>query len=104
KPVTGTTTNLSVRATDDGGAANLTYTWTSAPATPAFSVNGTNGAQNSTATFYAAGNYTFQVTVRDAGGLTATSSVTVTVAQTFTSVTLSPASVTLSTLATQQFT
>ena len=26
-PVTGTTTNLSVLGADDGGEANLTYTW-----------------------------------------------------------------------------
>ena len=107
--VTGKTTNLSVLGADDGGAAALTYTWavTSKPssaATPIFSANGTNAARNSTATFSQAGSYTFRVTIRDAGGLTVTSSVTVTVRQTLTTVALTPASVTLNTGATQQFT
>ena len=38
-----------------------------------FSDNGTNAAQNTTAAFSMAGNYTFQVTITDPGGLTATS-------------------------------
>ena len=45
-------------------------------ATPTFSANGSNAAKNTTATFSKAGSYTFQVTITDAGGLTATSSVT----------------------------
>ena len=40
-----------------------------------FSVNGTNAAKNTTATFSQAGAYSFTVTITDAGGLTATSSV-----------------------------
>jgi hypothetical protein len=108
-PVTGTTTNLSVLGADDGGEASLTYTWgvTSEPAgatNPTYSANGTNAAKNTTATFYRAGNYTFQVTITDAAGLTTTSSVTVTVNQTQTSVSVSPASATLTNGATQQFT
>jgi hypothetical protein len=107
-PVAGTTTNLSVLGADSGGAAGLTYTWTviNAPAgapAPTFSANGSNAAQNSTATFHAAGNYTFLVTITDPGGLTATSSVTVTVAQTFISLAVSPGSVSLAGGATQQF-
>jgi subtilase family serine protease len=107
--VTGISTNLSVLgAVTDG--ATLAYTWTvtSAPAsapTPGFSVNGTNAARNTTATFHAAGSYTFLVTITDpTNTLAATSSVTVTVAQTLTSVAMSPASVTLAALATKQFT
>jgi hypothetical protein len=107
-PVTGMSTNLSVQATDAGGAASLTYSWavTSAPAgaaAPTFSANGTNAAQNTTATFHAAGSYTFQVTVTDSAGLTATSSVTVTVSQTSTSLALTPSSDILAGGATQQF-
>jgi hypothetical protein len=90
--VTGTTTNLSVLGADDGGEANLTYTWalTSPPAGggASFSVNGTNAAKNTTATFTAAGTYTFTVTITDSGGLSTTSSVTVTVSPTPTSVTI----------------
>jgi hypothetical protein len=58
---------------------------------PSFSVNGSNAASFSTATFYAAGNYTFQVTIKDTSNLTATSSVSVSVVQTPTSIGLSPA-------------
>ena len=106
-PVTGTTTALSVLGADDGGEANLTYTWATTgtpPAAVTFSANGTNAAKNTTATFTKAGSYTFQVTVRDQPGLTATSSVTVTVNQTLTSIVVSPASATVNTSATQQFT
>ena len=108
-PVTGTTTNLTVLGADAAGAASLTYTWavTSAPAgaaTPTFSSNGSNASQNTTATFYRAGTYTFQVTITDPSGLTAVSSVTVTVVQTVTSLSVTPGNVTLADGATQQFT
>jgi hypothetical protein len=106
-PVTGTTTSLSVLGNDDGGAANLTYTWsvTSAPAgpTPTFSVNGTNAAQNSTATFYEAGSYVFLATITDSGGLTATSSVTVTVYQTLTRIAVTPGGSSVADGGSQQF-
>jgi hypothetical protein len=107
-PVTGTTTNLSVLGADDGGEANLTYTWqaTTKPsgANPAFSINGTNAAKNSVVTFDRAGAYTFQVTITDSGALTVTSSVNVTVNQVFTSIIVTPPSVTLVFGAKQQFT
>ena len=106
-PVTGTTTALSVLGADDGGEANLTYTWATTgtpPASVSFSANGTNAAKNTTATFTKAGSYSFQVTVRDQSALTATSSVTVTVNQTLTSIVVSPASASVNTSATQQFT
>ena len=86
-PVTGTTTTLSVLGADDGGEANLTYTWAattlpSGAAAPTFSVNGTNAAKQTMATFSKAGTYGFTVTIADAGGLTTTSSVNVVVNQT----------------------
>jgi hypothetical protein len=107
-PVTGTTTSLSVLGADDTGEANLAYTWsgTSQPAgatIPSFSVNGTNAAKNSTATFYQAGNYTFLATITDPGGLTASSSVTVTVNPTCTTIAVSPASMTMPDGSKQQF-
>ena len=91
-PVTGTTTALSVLGADDGGEASLTYTWaaTSKPsgaADPTYTANGSNAAKNTTATFSKAGSYTFQVTITDAGGLSTTSTVSVTVNQTLTSIT-----------------
>jgi hypothetical protein len=106
-PVGGTATALSVLGADDGGESNLTYTWSTTGTPPAavnFSANGTNGAKSTTATFSKAGVYTFTVTITDAGGLTATSSVNVTVAQTLASITIAPASVTLNENQTQQFT
>ena len=82
---TTTTAALAVLGADDGGEANLTYTWSVAgkpagAADPVFSVNGSNAARNTTATFSAGGTYTLLVTIRDAGGLTVTSTVDVTVA------------------------
>ena len=103
--VTATTTALSVLGADDGGEANLTYTWATAGAAPAavtFSANGTHAASNTTATFAAAGSYTFQVTITDAGGLFATSYVGVTVNQTFTNVSLSPGTTSLNATAVEQ--
>lgn len=105
--VTGTTTALSVAAGDDGGEALLTYTWHYTGGsflTPvSFSENGTNAAKASTATFTAAGAYTFTVTARDPDGLSATSSVDVAVEQTATGLSVSPAVATVSKGATQLF-
>ena len=81
-PVTSTTTTLSVFGADDNGEANLTYTWAlvgTPPATVSYSINGNNAAKTTVATFTANGSYNFLVTIKDSGGLTTTSSVTVTV-------------------------
>jgi glucose/arabinose dehydrogenase len=77
----GRSANLSVAATDDGGAAALTYTWSavSGPAAVAFSPNGTNAAKAALAAFSTSGTYLLRATVTDAGGKSATSDVTVTV-------------------------
>ena len=106
-PISGTTAALSVLGADDGGESNLTYTWAATGTPPApfsFSVNGTNGSKNTTATFTKAGNYSFQVTITDAGGLSTTSAVNVTVDQTLTAITVSPGAATLNENASQQFT
>jgi uncharacterized protein (DUF362 family) len=106
-PVTGARAALSVLGADNGGEANLTYTWATTgtpPAAVTFSANGTNAAKSTTATFTKSGSYTFQVTVKDQPGLTATSSVTVTVNQTLTSIVVSPSSASVNTSAAQQFT
>src|SRR5262249_8651820 len=68
-----------------------------------FSANGSNAASNTVATFSRAGLYTFQVTITDANGLYATSSVQVTVAQTMTLVAVMPATANVVTGASQQF-
>jgi hypothetical protein len=106
-PVTGSTTSLSALGADDAGEANLTYTWATIgtpPAAVTFGANGTNAAKSTTASFTKSGSYSFQVTVRDQPGLTATSSVNVTVNQTLTSIVVAPSSATVNTSATQQFT
>jgi hypothetical protein len=105
--VTGKTANLSVLGADADGDA-LTYTWslTSQPSgatTPTFSVNGTSAANNTTATFYQAGSYTFQVTITDTSGLSVTSSVSVTVNQILTSLSVTPGTATIADSASQQF-
>ncbi len=103
-PVTGKTTALSVLGADDGGAGNLTYTWSaSGPAPVSYSANGTNAAQNATATFTKDGGYTFVVTITDAQGLSTTSQVTVTVSQKITTIGVSPATATVKLGATLQF-
>jgi hypothetical protein len=94
-PVTGTTTALSVLGADDNDESNLVYTWRtgSSPSgapLPSFSINGSNAAKNTTVTFHRAGNYTFVVTITDAGGLFATGTTSVTVDQTKSSITVSP--------------
>jgi hypothetical protein len=106
-PVSGTVTSLSVLGVDDSGEANLSYTWatTGTPPAPAtFSANGTNVAKNTIATFTKAGSYSFQVTIKDQGNLTVTSSVNVMVNQTLTAISVSPATTSVATGATQQFT
>src|SRR5439155_572644 len=94
---TGTTTDLTVLGADDGGEANLAYTWavTAGPSGATFSANGTNAAKSSTATFTQAGTYTVRVSVTDQDGLTVTSQVVVPVEQHASSVTVSPASATV---------
>jgi uncharacterized repeat protein (TIGR01451 family) len=80
-------TAISVRASDDGGESNLTYTWdtlTAAGAATAYdaiytTTNGTHAAKNNVAMFNRAGSYLLRVTVKDAGGETATSDIPVTI-------------------------
>lgn len=105
--VTGTSTALSVLGADDGGEANLTYTWATTGTPPApvtFSPNGNNSAKSATATFSKAGNYSFEVAIRDAGGMSVTSTVPVAVNQTLTGVSVAPASASVQAGGTQQFT
>src|SRR5271157_3983945 len=106
-PVTATTTSLAVLGADDGGEANLAYTWqvTAAPtgASPIFRANGTNAAKNTVVTFNRAGAYTFRVAIADTSGLTATSTVSVTVNPVLSSIVVTPSSVTLAFRARQQF-
>jgi hypothetical protein len=93
--VSGKTTQLSVLGADDAGEAALTYTWAavgSPAAAVAFSVNGSNAAKNTIATFAAAGSYDLEATVRDTAGNTVTSRVTVRVDAVPTGLAVTPAS------------
>jgi hypothetical protein len=98
-PVTaGTSTNLSVLGADTGGESSLTYTWSATgPGAVTYSANGTNHAKNTTATFSAAGSYTFTATIANAGGLVTTSSVSVTVNAVLTAVSIAPVTIGVST-------
>ncbi len=101
-----TTRALSVLGADDAGEAPLTYTWdaTTAPMPVTFSLNGTNAARNTTASFTRAGNYVFTVTIKDAANLTVTSTVSVTIGQQLISIAAAPSSVGVAVSRTQQFT
>jgi alpha-L-arabinofuranosidase len=81
--VTSTSAVLSVLGADaTGGESSLKYTWSvigTPPAPVVFSVNGTNSAKATTATFTRAGTYNFLMTVTNAAGFSTTSSVSVTV-------------------------
>jgi hypothetical protein len=105
-PVKGTTTQLSVGATDMLGASSLTYTWSvvsPSPAGAAFSVNGSNAAAQTTVTFAQAGNYTFKVVVTDSDGNSIASEVAVPVAQSITSIRVTPPNATIAAGGTQAF-
>jgi hypothetical protein len=92
--VTGKSASVTVLGSDDGGAANLVYNWkvVSAPqgGSASFSVNGTNAARTDTITFTAAGTYGLLVTIVDAGGLSTSSSLQITVAPTLTTIGVFP--------------
>ncbi len=106
--VTGDQTVLSVLGADAGGAASLTYSWSTtsepkgAPA-PTFSANGTNAAQDTTVTFDEAGTYTLAAKITAAAGLSVTSGVKVVVKQTLSKISVTPGSVSLHAGAKQQF-
>ena len=107
--VTGTSTTLSVLAQDEQQVeSTLVYTWAvgggPAGAVPTFSANGTNASKNTNVTFKAAGSYLFRVTVTDARGLTATSTVAVTVVSTLSNLVLTPGSANIFAGSTTQFT
>jgi hypothetical protein len=104
--VTNKTSTLTVLGADDGGEASLKYSWAangSVPASVGFSVNGTNAAKSTVATFSKIGSYPLRVTITDLNGLTVTSDVTVTVNQTATTVTVTPATPVVHVGATQAF-
>jgi hypothetical protein len=104
-PVTGTSTQLSVTASDPSGFS-LSYSWSvkSGPSGVTFTNETVSSTGDTiTANFTQAGSYTFQVTVTDSQGASSTSTVVVTVNQTVTSITVSPPSATVADGTTKQF-
>ena len=77
--------SLSAVATDDGGAKKLTFAWQVAQsptdATFKFSKNGNNAAQNTVLSFNRSGTYSVNLTITDAGGLSVTTTQTITVVE-----------------------
>lgn len=99
--VIGTTSTLSVLATDDGGENTLTYIWStltkpSGAPDPTFSINSTNASKNTLATFYQSGSYQLQVTVLDSNGkATVSPPVSITVNSTLTTISVLPSPISL---------
>src|SRR5262249_22593769 len=84
-PAPGAPPPLRARGAEEGGDPALPYTGRTPgtpPAAVTFSANGTNAARTSVATFTRAGTYNLQVTIRDAGSLTPTAPLAVTVSAT----------------------
>ncbi len=107
------TAALSVLGADDADESHLTYTWAvlskpSGADDPTFTVdgseNGTNAAKQAVATFTSLGDYEFQVTITDGGGLSVTDTVAITIVSTLTTIDVTPSSVSMDIGSTQQFT
>jgi fibronectin type 3 domain-containing protein len=84
--VTGSQANLSVLGADYFGEANLTYKWSAVgtpPSDVAFSINDSNAAKNTAATFTQPGTYSFLVSITDPEGLWTTTGLTVVIGPTF---------------------
>ncbi len=106
--ISGTSTNVSVLGADDGGESNLTYSWSPATlpagaAPPTFATNNSNAAKNTSVTFSSAGTYVLQATITDAAKRSVISRVTITVNPTLTRIQVTPASTSVATGASQQF-
>lgn len=70
------TTTVHALGADDGGEANLTYTWATSgtqPGTVIFAANGTNAAKDTELTVSALGYYAVTVTITDLDGQSVTS-------------------------------
>ncbi len=97
-PTQAVEVELRVRADDDGGAENLTYTWASVgepPAPVVFGVNGVNAASNTVASFSAVGIYEFKVNIEDEQGLSVSSQVIVSVNPALTAIEIHPSAATV---------
>jgi len=97
--VTGTTSGLSVLGADGDGESTLTYTWSDDFGVVQFAPNGSSAAKRTTATFaqtstfFPDGKFPITVVVRNRGGLTATSRISVRVEARQTAIFVQPAAV-----------
>ena len=94
-PVTATSTALSVLGAEAGSDTGFIYFWQAGipGSTPVvYSSEATNSAKNTTANFTKAGTYNFTALIVDPLGLSASSSVAVTVQQTPAAIAVSPSS------------
>ena len=100
-PVVQTSTTVSTTGSDVDGPAALTYAWSqvSGPAAVAFA---NASASSTTVTFAAAGSYVLRVTASD-GLLSTSEDLPVTVAAVLARITVTPASATMPTGSTKQF-
>jgi hypothetical protein len=107
-PANHMVTNLSALGayTGAGGASGLTYSWVATgPAAVTYSSNDSQSARTTIATFAEAGTYQFTVTITSPAGTSTTSSVSVTVNQTVSSISVTPGpTLTVGAHASQQFT
>lgn len=105
--VRGSSTGLSVTASDDGGEPGLTYTWsgvrTGGGEPPSFSQNASNAAKSTTVWFESTGDYLLSVSVTDAQGLAASSNVNARVLQTASSIQITPAAASVTVGGAQNF-
>ncbi len=102
--ISGTSINLSVGASDDGGEPSLTYTWAaSGPAPVFFTPNASNSSKNTAAFFETTGDYEISVTARDVQALSVSSSVNLRVVQTASGLVVTPQIATISVGGTQSF-
>ncbi len=103
-PLRTKSTDVTIVAADDGGAANLTYIWSATgPGAVVFSPNSSNSAATSKATFSRSGSYMITCTVRDSLNNTETSTFALTVETVLTAIKMTPYAVKLATNATQMF-
>jgi hypothetical protein len=95
--VFATTTTLAILGADDGGEANLTYTWSSLstdlPAVTFGAANGAHGGSSLVATFAGAGSYSLRCLIQDVEGKTVTGIVGVEVQNMPTTISVAPATV-----------
>ncbi len=98
----GTTVQLAVTASDDGGS-DMSYAWsqTSGPSTATFSVNRTPSAASTIATIASAGTYVFAVQISDSLGLSISSTVSIIVPQLPTGLAINPYNIVLVPMGTQ---